>query len=85
MVTFIHQIKHFADQLMDNEKLRLKHFSIAAVIFFSGYGSLYSINKNSTGTLENELMALSVLAITLVAFGWAIFIHVLTIISRTLR
>ena len=75
-------IVNWLDRLMQDERRRLLHFSVSAVIFFVGYWMLHWTADNVPPSLDQELSALAILIVTLIAFVWAIFMQILYIISR---
>lgn len=75
-------LKQLCKRLMDDDILRLKHFSISAVIFFVGYAMLYWTNTNMPPSIKQELTALVFMASSALAFFWAISLQILYIISK---
>ncbi len=71
--------------LMSDDKRRLKQFSVAAVVFFSGCSMVYWANNNLPPSLEQELAALLFITISLCAFAWAILLQLLYIASKLFK
>ncbi|MGB5324226.1 MAG: hypothetical protein WBN40_02215 [Pseudomonadales bacterium] len=67
---------------MQNDRRRLAHFSISAVVFFTSCAMLYWIEKRAPGSLEQELQALFFLALATLSFGWSIAMHLLHIYAK---
>tara|TARA_B100000767_G_scaffold225621_1_gene215004 strand:- start:2232 stop:2480 length:249 start_codon:yes stop_codon:yes gene_type:complete len=71
--------------LVHNDRQRLTHYVISAVIFFISYALLYWCETNITPSLHQELMSLASLVIGGLAFIWAMTMHVFYILSRTIK
>ncbi|NNL56500.1 MAG: hypothetical protein HKO71_01995 [Pseudomonadales bacterium] len=80
-----HRTRHRLQQLMRNDRRRLAHFSISAVIFFVSCAMLYWVNKNMPPSLRQELTALLFISMAACAFAWAMLMQVLHIASKTLK
>ena len=78
-------LKDLLKDLLDNERRRLMHFSLSAVVFFIGYWMLYWSDDQLPPSLEQELIALALLLTTAGAFFWAILMQVLFIVSRIIN
>lgn len=75
-------IKILFVELLKDERRRLMHFSLSAVVFFIGYWMIYWSEENLPSSLKQELIALALLGVTAAAFCWAITMQVLYIISK---
>ena len=75
-------IKTLFAELITDERRRLMHFSLSAVVFFIGYWMIYWSEENLPASLKQELIALGLLVITATAFCWAITMQILYIISK---
>ena len=76
-------IKNLTKKLVSDEKLRLKHFSITALIFFTSYGMIYHANKNLEPSLEQEITALLALICCVLSLIWAVILQLLYIFRNT--
>ena len=70
-------------QLAKDDRLRLKHFSIASLVFFTSYGMIFHANKNLAPSLQQEFTALFALIGCIVSLLWAISLQVLYILKNT--
>lgn len=70
-------------ELAQNDRLRLKHFSLTALIFFTSYGMIFHANKNLEPSLQQELTALGSLLVCVASLGWAITLQALYILKNT--
>lgn len=75
----------FFQNLANDEKRRLMHFSFCAISFFIGYGMIYWINKNLPPSTKQELLALSMIALCALSFIYAMILQVLYILKRILK
>ena len=75
-------IKTLFKELIKDERRRLLHFSMSAVIFFIGYWMIYWSEENLPPSLKQELIALGLLLITTAAFTWAILMQIIYIVSK---
>lgn len=83
--TLSRQLRHRLQQLMRNDRRRLAHFSISAVVFFVSCAMLYWVNKNMPPSLDQELTALLFIGMAGCAFFWAMLMQVLHIASKMLK
>jgi len=70
-------------QIGFDDRLRLKHFSFAALVFFTSYGMIFHANKNLEPSLQQELTALLSLVVCVISLMWAVALQVLYILKNT--
>lgn len=85
MSKFRSYLESFTQELINDEKKRLKHFSISAITFFVGYGMLYWINKELPPSLKQEIYALFMILLCILSFLYAISLQILYIYSKTFK
>lgn len=77
-------LKFFRD-LANDEKRRLKHFTLCAICFFVGYGMIYWINRNLPPSTQQELYALAMIVLCALSFIYAMILQLVYIASRIFR
>lgn len=70
-------------KLAQDDRLRLKHFSLASLVFFTSYGMIFHANKNLEPSLQQEFTALFALIGCIVSLLWAISLQILYILKNT--
>ena len=85
MPRLTHAILQFFITLANDEKRRLKHFSISAITFFVGYGMIYWINQEVPPSTKQELMALAMIALSAISFLYAIILQLVYIGGRLFK
>lgn len=70
-------------ELAIDDRRRLKHFSITALIFFTSYGMIYHANRNLPPSFEQELTAFSALVCCILSLVWAVGLQLLFILKNT--
>ncbi len=79
------KLPHWAQRLVDDERRRLMHFSLSCITFFVGYGMIYWCAENMPPSLEQELVAFALLALTGGAFLWALTMQLLHIAAKIFK
>lgn len=69
-------------RLLNDERHRLAHFSVSAVVFFCSCAMLYWIEKRVPASFDQELSALAFISLATLSFCWAIGMHLLHIYSK---
>ena len=69
-------------RLLDDERLRLAHFSVSAVVFFVSCAMLYFVEKQMPPSLDQEISALAFLLLAGLSFFWAMSMQLLHIFSK---
>ena len=79
------RLAKFFTAMAQDERRRLKHFSLSAVTFFVGYGMIYWVNKTMPPSTEQELWALAMILLCALSFIYAIVLQLIYIASRIFR
>lgn len=78
-------ILKYLKKLANDERRRLKHFSLCAICFFIGYGMIYWINKNMPPSTKQELFALAMIGLSAASFIYAMVLQLVYIAGRIFR
>jgi len=68
--------------IAQDDRLRLKHASIASLVFFIAYGMIYHANANLPDSLKQELTAFVALLLCGLSLFWVAFLQLIYILKN---